>query len=216
MFWASLVAQLINNLPAMQKIWVQFLSWEDSLEESMATHTSILAWRIPMAGYSSWDCKESDMTEQLSTTQHSIYVCFYCNLWPFSIWQWNSYMQINIILFYYLPCSKKGFEDGCFLRTRIKMGHFCRMQVVPKCSESVSHSSHVWLFATPWIVDCQAPLSMGFPRQEYWSGLPFPSPGYLPNPEIKPRYPALQADSLPSEPPGKSGNSSKVLLKAQK
>ena len=46
-------------------------------------------------------------------------------------------------------------------------------------------------------------LSMKFSRQEYWSGLPFPSPGNLPNPGIKPKSPALQADSLPSEPPGK-------------
>ena len=45
--------------------------------------------------------------------------------------------------------------------------------------------SHVWLFATLWTVTCQAPLSMGFSRQEYWSGLPFPSPGDLPNPEIE-------------------------------
>ena len=51
---------------------------------------------------------------------------------------------------------------------------------------------------------CQAPPSMGFSRQEYWSGLPFPSPGDLPEPGIKPRSPALQADSLPSEPPGKA------------
>ena len=48
----------------------------------------------------------------------------------------------------------------------------------------------------------QAPPSMGFSRQEYWSGLPFPSPGDLPNPGIKPGSPALQADALPSEPPG--------------
>ena len=53
---------------------------------------------------------------------------------------------------------------------------------------------------TPWIVACQPPLSMEFSRQEYWSGLPFPSPGGLPNPGIKPDLPALQADSLPSEP----------------
>ena len=46
-------------------------------------------------------------------------------------------------------------------------------------------------------------LSMGFPRQEYWSSLPFPSPGDLPDPGIEPRSPALQADSLPTEPPGK-------------
>ena len=56
---------------------------------------------------------------------------------------------------------------------------------------------------TPWIVVCQAPLSMGFPRQEYWSGLPFPSPGDLANPGIVPRSSALQADSLPTELPGK-------------
>jgi len=52
-------------------------------------------------------------------------------------------------------------------------------------------------FATPWIIARQAPLFMRFPRQEYWSGLPFPSPGDLPNPGIEPVSPALQVDSLP-------------------
>ena len=56
---------------------------------------------------------------------------------------------------------------------------------------------------TPWTVACLAPLSVGFSRQEYWSGLPFPSPGDLPDPGIEPGSPALQADALPSEPPGK-------------
>ena len=51
----------------------------------------------------------------------------------------------------------------------------------------------------PWTLAYQAPLSMGFSRQEYWSGLPFPSPGDFPDPGIKPRSPALQADSLPTE-----------------
>ena len=63
--------------------------------------------------------------------------------------------------------------------------------------------SRVWLFATPWTVAYQAPPSMEFSRQEYWSGLPFPSPGDLPNPGIEPGSPALPADTLPSEPPGK-------------
>ena len=67
----------------------------------------------------------------------------------------------------------------------------------------VKSLSPVQLFATPWTVAYQAPLSMGFSRQEYWSGLPFPSPGDLPNTGIKPRSPALQADALNSEPPGK-------------
>ena len=66
--------------------------------------------------------------------------------------------------------------------------------------------SRVRLFATSWTVACQAPLSMGFSRQEFWSGLPFPSPGNLPIPGIKPRSPALQVDSLPAEPPGKPKN----------
>ena len=63
--------------------------------------------------------------------------------------------------------------------------------------------SCVQLFVTPWTVAHQARLSMGFPRQKYWSGLLFPSPGDLPDPVIKPRSPILQADSLPPEPPGK-------------
>ena len=67
--------------------------------------------------------------------------------------------------------------------------------------------SRVRLFATPWTVAYQAPPSLGFSRQEYWSGLPFPSPGYLPNPGIEPGSPVLQADALPSEPPGKEGGS---------
>ena len=67
--------------------------------------------------------------------------------------------------------------------------------------------SRVQLFATPWTLAYQTPQSMEFSRQEYWSGLPFPSPGDLPNPGIEPRSPALQADALLSEPPGKPDSS---------
>ena len=66
--------------------------------------------------------------------------------------------------------------------------------------------SRVRFFATSWTVAHQAPLSMEFSRQEYWSGLPFPSPGDLPNPGIEPKSPTLQADALPSEPHGKPQN----------
>ena len=68
----------------------------------------------------------------------------------------------------------------------------------PRECESLSH---VWLFAIPWTVQ-----SMEFSRPEYWSGYPFPSPGDLPNPGIKPRSPALRADSSPAEPQGKPEN----------
>ena len=66
----------------------------------------------------------------------------------------------------------------------------------------VKSLGHVQLFATPGTVAYQAPPSMGFSRQEYWSGLPFPSPGGLPSPGIEPGPPTLQADAFPSEPPG--------------
>ena len=66
----------------------------------------------------------------------------------------------------------------------------------------VKSLSCVSLFAVPWTVAYQAPPSMGFSRQEYWSGLPFPSPGDLPNSGIKPWSPTSQADASTSEPPG--------------
>ena len=77
------------------------------------------------------------------------------------------------------------------------------MQVMIAPWESVSCSVMSDSFATPWRVAHQAPLFMGFSRQEYGNGLPFPSPGYDPDPGIEPRSPSLPAESLPSEPPGK-------------
>ena len=80
------------------------------------------------------------------------------------------------------------------------------VEVPPFSSDTESESEVAQSCLTlcdPWTVAHQAPPSMGFSRQEYWSGLPFPSPGDLPDPGIEPRSPTLQADSLPSEPPGK-------------
>ena len=79
--------------------------------------------------------------------------------------------------------------------------------------KKVKSLSHVRLFATPWTVAHQTPASMGFSRQEYWSGLPFSSPGNLPNQGIEPRSPTLQADALTSEPPGKPERKKDVLIK---
>ena len=76
----------------------------------------------------------------------------------------------------------------------------------------VKSLSRVRLFATPWTVAYQAPQSMEFSRQECWSGLPFPSPWDLPDPGIEPRFPALQTDALPSEPPGSSATNNVFTL----
>ena len=84
--------------------------------------------------------------------------------------------------------------------------YFCLKPQAPTSFSlsKVNLLSRVPLFVTPQTVAYQASLSMGFSRWEYWSGLPFPCPGDLPDPGIEPGSPALQADALPSEPPGKS------------
>ena len=105
----------------------------------------------------------------------------------------------------------------CFIKLKLNDLHFLRIMFYKnsilnihenfiiclkvKSKVKVKLLSRVQLFSTPWTVAYQAPLSMGFSRQRYWSGLPFPSPGDLPNPGIEPGSPALQADTLPSEPP---------------
>ena len=75
---------------------------------------------------------------------------------------------------------------------------------------SLSHFSCVQLFVTPWTVALQAPLPMGFSRQEYWSGLPFPSPGDLPDPGIEPVSPALAGEFFTTELPGKLSEACKA------
>ena len=76
----------------------------------------------------------------------------------------------------------------------------CVCVCVCACTHARVHAQSCLTLCASVDCNCQAPLSMGFLRQEYWSGLPCPSPGNLPDPGIKPRSPALQADSLLSEP----------------
>ena len=80
---ASLVTQTIKNPPAMQESWVRSLGWEDPLEKGKATHSSILAWKIPWTIYSPWGHKESDMTERLSLHFTSLHasIAFSQNFW---------------------------------------------------------------------------------------------------------------------------------------
>ena len=84
------------------------------------------------------------------------------------------------------------------MREKLKIGQVCLLEKA-KVKSCLTLCNFMDCF-----IACQAPLSMVFSRQEYWSGLPFPSPGYLPNPGSEHGSPALLADSLPSEPPGKT------------
>ena len=96
----------------------------------------------------------------------------------------------------YLGCSEKP--------SRIHLRIICPMDGRGKHFQWSESENHLVMSksVTPWTVAWQAPLSKGFSRQEYWSGLPFPSPGDLPNPGVDPGSPALQTDFLSSEPPG--------------
>ena len=112
-------------------------------------------------------------------------------------------------------CSSLGPASSCGLLAQMVTGQAssepssqAHMPPLTCCISflkvKVKSLSRVRLFATPWTTAYQAPLSMGLCRQEYWSGLPFPSPGNLPDPGIKPGSPTLQAEALPSALSGKS------------
>ena len=142
-------------------------------------------WRSPV-GYSPWGHKESDTTERL----HFSY---------FTLRHWRRKWQPTPA---FLPGEFHGQRSlagrGAPGRREKWPSTICELcihiqYVIVLVTQSVQP------FATPWTVAHHAPLCLGSSRREYWSGLPFPSPGDLPNPGIKPRSPALQADSLPSE-----------------
>ena len=122
------------------------------------------------------------------------------------MWSENSWGFACI--FKYLTTVTVKFEVGELLRRYlIMLDYYAWLLHMGVCT--LSCFSYVWLFVTPWTVACQAPLSTGFSRQEYWSGLPFSStPGDLPDPGIEPvslASPALQVDSLPNVPLGQPG-----------
>ena len=121
----------------------------------------------------------------------------------FSAFTPSSKEELTALWFITFRCS-----TGLVLRTRLFTGSkMCISVASTHCARSAcslpSCFSRVQIFATVWAVVCQVPLSMGVSRREYWSGLPCPPPGDLPDPGIKPASPASQADSLPTESPGK-------------
>ena len=132
-----------------------------------------------------------------------------------SLWKLTQFLYVSESLRSSLS-NKSGCKDS-FVHSLIQgaptMRQDLRAQWSPRHStfmllwdlspRNVKSLSCVRLFATPWTVAHQVPPSMGFFRQEYWSGLPFPSPGDLPDPGIKRGSPTVQADALTSEPPGK-------------
>ena len=122
-YWASLVAQMVKNLPAMQETWVQSLGWEDPLEKGMATHCSILAWRIPWTEepgrlYSLWGHKESDRTEQLTLLDYLVMLSRYHTedaLVEMSAHQVEVEGQLPSIVksYFFLSSCPTNYKKGC-------------------------------------------------------------------------------------------------------
>ena len=135
-----------------------------------------------------------------------------CHLWDFktSVSSWESTIKTQIkVLFFFLKKTTKYltvcFKNVKVLKNKERLRNSSQILGLRLCVHAQLFS-HVWIFATSRTVVRQAPLSMGFSKQECWSGFPLPPPGDLPNPQIKsksPVAPALVGGFFTSEPPGK-------------
>ena len=159
---ASLVAQMVKNLPAMQETWVQSLGQEKPPEKGMATHSNILAWGIP------WT-EEPDGLQSMGLQRIGHNWVTELN-WTELLWNKN-FLKTSYSNWPSLPQNRNDLEFLYFLWQHIYLHDGCVL---------ISYS-HVPLFVNLWTVAHQAPLFMEFSRQEYWSRLSFPYPGNLPN-----------------------------------
>ena len=171
----------------MRETRVLSLGWEDPLEKEKATHSSILACRLPWT-YSPWGRKESDTTERLSLSlSRGPWVLIYSRLlreMPLkdqmnSHWTLAKSLQSCPTLFDPIDGSPPGSPIPGILQAGTLEWVAISFSNAWKWKVKVKSLSRVWLLATPWTAAHQAPPSMGFPRQEYWSGVPSPSPTEL-------------------------------------
>ena len=132
--------------------------------------------------------------------------------------QWKQRVTVLTAHWAHVACDTGRLTDALSRSCERSLGFAAQLMLAPHETPLLSIEvwkceslSRVWLFVTPWTVAHQAPLSVGFSRQEYWSGQPFPSLGHLPNQGIKPGSPTLQVDSFPSGPPGKPIKNTLIL-----
>ena len=171
------VAQLVKNPPIMQETWVWSLGWEDPLEKGMTTHSSILAWSIP------WTLKSMGSQR----VGHN---------WVTSTFTFHFH-------------SFNATSSSCI---SILLSPFC---LTSEVIISLAYAYYRWLYCCSvsklcpnllqpcGLLACQMPLSMGFSRAKFWSGLPFPSPEDPPDPAIELVSPAMAGGFFTTEPPGK-------------
>ena len=197
---------MINNLPTIQETWVLSLGQEDCLEKGMATHSGILAWRLPstedpggLQSMRSWRVRHDWATNTFSlffTSSQNGFLSpnLYFAWGMIQGWEWQvTKLEINFPGRLVSLCYAKSLQlcltlcdpiDGSpsgspipgILQARTLEWVAISFSNAWKWKVKVKPLSRVWLFATPWTAAYQAPLSMGFSRQEYWSGVPLPSP----------------------------------------
>ena len=161
----------------------------------MAPHSSTLAWKIP------WT-EEPGRLQSMGSLRVGHNWATSLSLFTFIHWR-RKWQPAPV----FLPRESRGRGSlvGCRVwdRTELDTTEVTWHSITYPHSGGGLVTKSCPTLATPWTVACWAPLTLGLPRQQYWSGLPFPSPENLPNPGIKPTSPVLQVDSLPPEPPGK-------------
>ena len=123
----------------------------------------------------------------------------------------NTTMMVGKFLHLLDPLWTISFIKGSPLSCGSSNHPCLKLGIMPSVVGVLESLNCIWRFASPWTAALQAPLSMGFSRQEYWSGLPFPSPGGFPHPGIQPKSPALAGGFLTTKPPGKPIALSMVL-----
>ena len=186
------MAQRLKRLPATQETWVLSLGREDPLEKEMATYSSILAWRIPWmeeigrlqstgsqrVGHDLGTKPPPPLMSGSKTTD-----IYFLEAGKSQIKMWAGLVSSEASL---LGLQTAAFPTDCLLSLHVGVLSFsyCVYAKLLSC---------VRLFATPWTVAHQPPLSMGFPRPKWLSGLSFPTPRYVPDPGIKPASPVTPA-----------------------
>ena len=173
----------------MQETRVWSLGWEDPLEKEMGTHSNILAWKTP------WTDEPGRLQSMGSQRvgydwATSLSLSYYLKYSPLEVY--SAYpLTVTSTKTHWQTNSASIHFSSLMWRLPLSPSHLKGVFWVEMPWSEVKSLSHVWLSVTPWTVAYQAHLSMGFSRQQYWSGLPFPSPGDLPNPGIELRSPAL-------------------------
>ena len=200
-----------GNSPNVSKAVSQLPQWASRLQVNQPLHSCFQRVPLNLANVNTllFYYLESEHVNKIENMMHLLCFKVFKNtsIWHYVHWQWDSFADdINILKIWILLNDwkrqiHKKKKNEMLDNGKCISGRMNTARVLFAYSE-VKSLSRVWLFSTPWTVAHQAPPSMEFSRQEYWSGLPFPSPGDLLDPGIKPGSPTLRADTLPSEPPG--------------